>query len=52
MFNNFFRKWCRLFDNVEKYGTAKQTIDENMIGLTRFAYRMSKAGTHIHTHNV
>jgi hypothetical protein len=26
----FFRKSCRLWDNVEKYCTAKQAIDDNM----------------------
>ena len=26
----FFRKLCRLLDNVEKYCTAGQTIDDNM----------------------
>jgi len=30
MFNNFFRKSCRLWDNVEKYCTAGQTTDDNM----------------------
>jgi hypothetical protein len=28
MFNDFFlRKWCRLWDNVEKYCRARQAID-------------------------
>jgi len=26
----FFRKSCRLWDNVEKYSTAGQDTDENM----------------------
>jgi hypothetical protein len=30
MFNNIFRKSCRLWDNVEKYGTAGQAKDYNM----------------------
>ena len=31
MFNKFFsRKSCRLCDNVHKYGTARQTTDDNM----------------------
>jgi hypothetical protein len=32
MFNKhiFFRKSCRLWDNVEKYGTARQDTDANM----------------------
>jgi len=31
MFNNFFffRKSWRLWDNVEKYGTAEQAKDDN-----------------------
>jgi len=37
---------------VEKYGTAKQAIDNNMTGLTRYACRMSKARIQIHTRNV
>jgi hypothetical protein len=30
VFSNFFRKSCRLWDNVEKYGTAGQGTDGNM----------------------
>jgi hypothetical protein len=30
MFNNFFQKSCRLWDNVEKYCRAGQAIDDNM----------------------
>jgi hypothetical protein len=26
----FFRKLCRLYDNVEKYGTARQDTDGNI----------------------
>jgi len=26
----FFRQSCCLWDNVEKYGTARQTTDDNM----------------------
>jgi hypothetical protein len=29
MFNIFFSKPCRLCDNVEKYGTARQATDDN-----------------------
>jgi len=29
-FNNFFLKSCRLWDNVEKYGRARQEADNNM----------------------
>jgi hypothetical protein len=30
MFNNFFRKSCRLWDNAEKYCRAEQAADDNM----------------------
>jgi hypothetical protein len=37
MFSNFFsRKSCRLWDNVEKYGTARQATDDNIIRRMRF----------------
>ena len=37
----FSRKLCRLCDNVEKYGTAGQTTDDNI------KRRMRKAQTHL-----
>jgi hypothetical protein len=45
MFNNFFpsRKSCRLWDNVGKYGTARQDTDDNIIRRMRFACRITKA---------
>jgi len=30
MLNNFFRKWCPLWDNVEKQCRAGQTTNDNM----------------------
>jgi acetone carboxylase gamma subunit len=33
----FFRKSCRLWDNAEKYGTAGQATDDNVIRRMRFA---------------
>ena len=39
----FFRKSCRLWDNVEKYGTARQATDDNIIRRMRFAYWITKA---------
>jgi len=30
MFNNVFRQSCHLWDNVEKYCSARQTTDDNM----------------------
>ena len=31
MFNNIFRKSCRLWDMVEKYGRARQVTDDKMV---------------------
>ena len=31
MFNNFFRKSCLLLDKLEKYYTAGQALDDNMV---------------------
>jgi hypothetical protein len=39
----FLRKSCRLWDNVEKYGTAGQTTDDNIIRRMRFACWINKA---------
>jgi hypothetical protein len=43
MFNHFSRKSCRLWDNVEKYGRARQTTDDNIIRRMRFASWITKA---------
>jgi len=37
IFNDFSRKSCRLWDNVEKYGTARQGKDDNMARCMRCA---------------
>jgi hypothetical protein len=39
----FFRKSYRLWDNVEKYGTARQAADGNIIRRMRFACWITKA---------
>jgi recombinational DNA repair protein RecR len=39
----FFQKSCRLCDNVEKSGTARQTTDDNIIRRMRFACWVTKA---------
>jgi hypothetical protein len=39
----FFRKSCRLWDNVEKRGTARQATDDNIIRRMRFACWITKA---------
>ena len=46
MFNNSplpHRKSCRLWDNVEKYDTAGQTTDNNIIRRMRTACWITKA---------
>jgi hypothetical protein len=43
MFNISFRKSCRLWDNLEKYGTARQDTDDNIIRRMRFACWITKA---------
>jgi hypothetical protein len=50
MFNNFFffsRKSYRLWDNVGKYGTARQATDHNIKWRTRIASWVIKV-TNIH----
>ena len=39
----FFRKSCRLWGNVERYGTARQATDDNIIPRMRFTYWIAKA---------
>jgi hypothetical protein len=39
----FFRKSCPFWDNVEKYGTARQATDGNIIRRMRFAWWITKA---------
>jgi hypothetical protein len=38
-----FRKSCRLWDNVEKYGKSGQSTDDNIIRRMRLACRITKA---------
>jgi hypothetical protein len=38
----FSRKSCRLWDNVEKYGTARQATDDNIIRRMRFECWITK----------
>jgi hypothetical protein len=44
----FFRKSCRLWDNVKKYGTARQATDDNIIRRMRFACWINKV-TDVHS---
>jgi len=47
----FYRKSCRLWDNVEKYCREGQTTDGNIIRSMRLACWVTKAtDTHTHTH--
>ena len=39
----FFRKSCRLLDNVENVGRAGQATDDNIIRCMRFACRITTA---------
>jgi hypothetical protein len=39
----FFRKSCRVWNNVEKYGIARQATDDNIIRRMRFACWITKA---------
>jgi hypothetical protein len=47
----FFRKSCRFSDNVEKYGTARQATDDNIIRRMRFECWVTN-GTDTHSANV
>jgi hypothetical protein len=38
----FFLKSCRLWDNMERYGTARQATDDNITRLMRFACWVTK----------
>ena len=39
----FFRRSCRLWDNVEKYGRDRQVLNDNIIWRMRFACWVTKA---------
>jgi len=39
--NIFCRKWCPLWDNLQKYGTARQATVDNTIRRMRIAYRIT-----------
>ena len=38
-----FRKSCRLWDNVENFGRARQATDDNMVWRMRFPYLIIEA---------
>jgi len=41
--NIFFLRSCRLWDKVEKYGTARQATDDNIIRSSRVTCWITKA---------
>ena len=43
VFNNFFKKSCLLWDNVEKYCRVGQVTDDNIFRRMRFACWITKA---------
>jgi hypothetical protein len=47
----FFRKSCRLWDNVEKYGRARQATDDLIIRRTRVACWITQATHTLRTCN-
>jgi hypothetical protein len=40
--NFFFRKSCRVWDNVERYGRIRQSTDDNIIQRMHFAFWTTK----------
>ena len=52
MFNNFVQKLFHLWDTLEKYSTARQAIDDNIISHTCFICWATKARIHtLHGNN-
>jgi hypothetical protein len=47
-----FWKSCRLWDNVERYGTARQGTDGNKIWRMRFVCRITKAIDTLRIYNI
>ena len=47
----FYRKSCCLWDNVEKYGMARQATNDNIVRLMCFACRIKQA-TNTHSEYV
>jgi hypothetical protein len=37
MFNNIFRKSCRVGDNVENFGSARQVTEDNKMRRRKYA---------------
>jgi len=43
IFNNVFRKLCRLWDNVEKYGRDRQATEDNIVWPLCISWFITKA---------
>jgi len=52
LFSFLHSKSCPLWGNVEKYGTARQAADGNIIWRMRYACWINKARMWTLTHNV
>jgi len=52
MFDNFFETSQDIWDNVEKYGTARQVTDDNIIWHIHFACWITMARIQTHTQNM
>jgi hypothetical protein len=50
MFSNFFRKLCRLWDNVGQCGGAKEATNDDTIWQTRVTCWINKEYAHAHPH--
>ena len=51
IFNNFFRKSCSLWDNVEKCGSVREAADSSVMWLMRIAFWLPKS-TNTHSEYV
>jgi len=52
-FNNiFYQQSCRLWDNAEERGTARQDTDDNILFCIRNACHITKARIPTHNHSI
>jgi len=55
MFSTFVRKSCRLRDKVQRYGTARQATDDNIILGRKYVFFMrvdEENNTDTYAHNI
>ena len=50
IFSNFFQKSCRLWDNVEKYGGAREAADDNTAACCMLIIKATRGRAHAHAH--